>query len=233
MCGESGREIMHIPDGLISPQTYLPAIAIAAPLWAIGARRLNRHMGDATLPRLAVFTALAFVMSTLMLPLPGGTSGHAIGVALLALTFGPWTAFMAYSLVLVLQTLVMGAGGITALAVNALAMGFIGAWTAVLVARVVETAVAPLAGAPGRDIAIIVAVWVSVMLSALVVALVLGSQPHVAQTPDGSPLFFPFGPAVTVPAILIPHAFIASGEAVLTMLVLRHAHKRRWVGGAP
>lgn len=216
---------MHIPDGLISPQTYLPAIAIAAPLWAIGARRLNRHMGDATLPRLAVFTALAFVMSTLMLPLPGGTSGHAIGVALLALTFGPWTAFMAYSLVLVLQALVMGAGGITALAVNALAMGFVGAWMAVLMAR--------LMGGAGRDFAVIIAVWMSVMLSALLVALVLGLQPTIAQTPDGSPLFFPFGPAVSLPAILIPHMFIAGGEAVLTMLVLRHACKRSWVGGAP
>jgi len=220
---------MHIPDGLISPQTYLPAIAMAVPLWVIGSRRLSRHMGDATLPRLAVFTALAFVMSTLMLPLPGGTSGHAIGVALLALTFGPWTAFMAYSLVLVLQTLVVGAGGITALAVNALAMGFIGAWTAVLIARVV----ASVAGGPSRDGAIIFAVWVSVMLSALVVALVLGMQPHVAQAQDGSPLFFPFGPAVTLPAILIPHVFIASGEAVLTMLILRHARKRQWLGGAP
>lgn len=225
MCVANGVERVHIPDGLISPQTYLPAIAIAAPLWAIGARRLNRHMGDATLPRLAVFTALAFVMSTLMLPLPGGTSGHAIGVALLALTFGPWTAFMSYSLVLVLQALVMGAGGITALAVNALAMGFVAAWTAVLMAR--------LLGGAGRDLAVIIAVWISVMLSALLVALVLGLQPTIAQTPDGSPLFFPFGPAVTLPAILIPHMFIASGEAVLTMLVLRHARKRSWVGGAP
>jgi len=190
-------------------------------------------MGDATLPRLAVFTALAFVMSTLMLPLPGGTSGHAIGVALLALTFGPWTAFMAYSLVLVLQTLVIGAGGITALAVNALAMGFVGAWTAMLVMRLLMAGRPPTAGGPRRDIAIIVAVWISVMLSALLVALVLGVQPQVAQAPDGSALFFPFGPAVTLPAILIPHAFIASGEAVLTMLVLRHAYKRQWVGGTP
>lgn len=224
---------MHIPDGLISPHTYLPAMAMAAPLWAIGARRLGRHMGDATLPRLAVFTALAFVLSTLMLPLPGGTSGHAIGVALLALTFGPWTAFMAYSLVLVLQALVMGAGGITALAVNALAMGFVGAWTAVVVVRLLKTVMASIADAHARDAAVVVAVWVSVMLSALLVALVLGIQPQIAQTPDGSPLFFPFGPAVTITAILIPYALIASGEAVLTMLVLRHAHKRQWVGGAP
>ncbi len=216
---------MHIPDGLLSPQTYLPALAVAVPLWVLGARRLHDRLGDAALPRLAVFTALAFVLSTLMVPLPGGTSGHAIGVALLALVFGPWTAFMAYTLVLALQALVIGAGGLTALPLNALAMGFVGAWTAVGVARVFSPV--------HREAAVALGVWVSILLSALIVALVLGLQPTIAQATDGSPLFFPFGPRVTVPAILVPHAFIATGEAVLTVLILRHAQRRRWVGAAP
>jgi cobalt/nickel transport system permease protein len=212
---------MHIPDGLISPQTYLPALALAVPLWALGARHLNARLGDATLPRLAVFTALAFLLSTLMLPLPGGTSGHAIGIGLLALVFGPWAAFLAYSLVLLLQALAMGAGGITALPVNALAMGFVGAWTAVAVFRVLHRFHEPLA--------VIAAVWLSVMVSALLVALVLGAQPWLAQAPDGTPRFFPFGPAVTLPAILIPHLFIAIIEAPFTLLVWRHSKRRGWL----
>ncbi len=212
---------MHIPDGLLSPQTYLPALAIAVPLWVIAGRRLARELGDATIPRLAVFTALALALSTLMLPLPGGTSGHAIGVALLALLFGPWVAFMAYTLVLLLQALVIGAGGLTALPVNALAMGWVGAWCAVWLHRLI----APL----HRDAAVLLGVGVSIVLSALIVALILGAQPSIAQRPDGSPLFFPFGPKVTVPAIVLPHLAIAAGEAVLTLLILRHARKRRWV----
>ncbi len=212
---------MHIPDGLLSPQTYLPALAIAVPLWVIAGRRLARELGDATIPRLAVFTALALVLSTLMLPLPGGTSGHAIGVALLALLFGPWIAFMAYTLVLLLQALVIGAGGLTALPVNALAMGWVGAWCAVLLHRLI---------APWhRDAAVLLGVGVSIVLSALIVALILGAQPSIAQRPDGSPLFFPFGPMVTVPAIVLPHLAIAAGEAVFTLLILRHARKRHWV----
>jgi cobalt/nickel transport system permease protein len=212
---------MHIPDGLISPQTYLPAFVLAAPLWFFAGRRLQGRLGDATLPRLAVFTALAFVLSTLMLPLPGGTSGHAVGVGLLALVFGPWIAFMAYSLVLLLQAVVMGAGGITALPVNALAIGFAGAWIAhgtfVVMRRF------------GEAPAVVVAVWLSVMLSALLLALALGIQPRLAQAPDGTPLFFPFGLAITVPALLIPHALIGAGEAALTLLVFRHARRRRWL----
>jgi len=212
---------MHIPDGLISPQTYLPALALAAPLWVIAGRRLHANLGDAMLPRLAVFTALAFLLSTLMLPLPGGTSGHAVGVGLLALVFGPWIAFMAYTLVLLLQAVVVGAGGITALPVNALAMGFVGAWVTVGLYRALRGL--------GDAVAVTVAVWLAVMVSALLLALVLGLQPWLAAAPDGTPRFFPFGPAITIPALLIPHAFIGAGEAALTLLVFRHARKRRWL----
>jgi cobalt/nickel transport system permease protein len=212
---------MHIPDGLISPQTYLPALALAVPLWIVAARRLRARLGDEMLPRLAVFTALAFLLSTLMLPLPGGTSGHAVGVGLLALVFGPWIAFLAYSLVLVLQAVVVGAGGITSLPVNALAIGLVGAW----VAFGVHALLRRLGEAP----AVVIAVWLSVMISALLLALVLGLQPWLAQAPDGTPRFFPFGIAITVPALLIPHALIGAGEAALTLLIYRHARRRRWL----
>jgi cobalt/nickel transport system permease protein len=213
---------VHIPDGLISPQTYLPALALAAPLWLLAGRKLKARLGDEALPRLAVFTALAFLLSTLMLPLPGGTSGHAVGVGLLALVFGPWIAFMAYSLVLLLQAVVVGAGGITALPVNALAMGLVGAWVTVGLHAVLRRF--------GEAVAVVVAVWAGVMVAALILALVLGLQPSIAQAPDGTPRFFPFGPAVTLPALLIPHALIGAGEAALTLLVYRHARRRRWLG---
>jgi cobalt/nickel transport system permease protein len=215
---------MHIPDGLISPQTYLPAFALAVPLWVLAGRQLRARLGDEMLPRLAVFTALAFLFSTLMLPLPGGTSGHAVGVGLLALIFGPWIAFLAYTLVLLLQAVVVGAGGITSLPVNALAMGFVGAWvTVALYAWLRRFGEAP---------AVVGAVWLAVMAAALLLALVLGLQPWIAQSPDGTPRFFPFGPAITVPALLLPHALIGAGEAALTLLVFRHARRRRWLEAA-
>ena len=216
---------MHIPDGLISPQTYLPALALAVPLWVVAARRLRARMGDELLPRLAVFTALAFLLSTLMLPLPGGTSGHLLGVSLLALVFGPWVAFLCYTLVLVLQAVVVGAGGITALPVNALTLGLVAAWVTWGGYRLLRGL--------GETLAVVVATWLGIMSAALVLALVLGLQPVIAQAPDGTPLFFPFGVAVTLPALLVPHALIAAGEAALTVLVFRHARKRRWLEATP
>jgi cobalt/nickel transport system permease protein len=213
---------MHIPDGFLSPQTYLPAFALAAGAWAWAGKSLRSRLDETTVPRLAVLTALAYALGLIMVPIPGGTSGHALGIAILALVFGVRQAFLSYSLVLLLQSLMFGAGGITALAVNALAMGLLGSATAVaafkILKRVNETA------------AVAVAAWLSVFISGAAVALVLGIQPLVAQQADGTPLFFPFGLAVTLPAILLPHAFIGIGEAVLTVLVWRYARARHWVG---
>lgn len=212
---------MHIPDGFLSPQTYLPAYAVAAVAWAWAARGLRRRLDEATVPRLAALTALAYGLGLVMLPLPGGTSGHALGVAMLALLFGVRAAFLAYSLVLVLQSLLFGAGGITALPVNALAMGLLGALVAVAVRRTLRRC--------GETPAIAVAAWCSVLLPALLVAAVLGAQPLIAQRADGTPLFFPFGFSIVLPAVLLPHALIGAGEAALTLFVWRFARARRWL----
>ena len=204
---------MHIPDGLISPLTYLPAAALALPLWAVAVRRVAAQLDERIIPRLAVLTALAFVLAAVMVPLPGGSSGHLLGVALLALSFGLWPAFLAYSLVLLLQALLFGAGGIATLPLNALIMGFIGAAVAIGLHRALARW--------HRPTAVIAAVWLSVLVSATLMALVLGLQPLIAQDADGQPLFFPFGLQITLPAILLPHLLLGLGEAVLTYLVLR------------
>ena len=210
---------MHIPDGLIAPQVYLAAYAAAAPAWAYAVRKVARDFDESLIPRLAVLTALAFVLTTVMIPLPGGTSGHIIGVGLLALAFGIWPAFLAYSLVLVLQSLLFGAGGITVLAINALAMGLAGAAVTVGVHRL-------LVGWR-RPVAVIAGVWSGVVVAAVLVALVLGIQPHMGTDAGGQPLFFPFGPAVTLPVIVIPHLVIGAGEAVLTWMVLSVTERRK------
>ena len=208
--GNNDATPMHIPDGFLSPQTYLPAYAAAGVAWAWAARGLRRTLDEETVPRLAAMTALAYGLGLVMVPIPGGTSGHALGVAMLALLFGVRLAFLAYSLVLLLQSLLFGAGGITALAVNALAMGLAGSAAAVALAA-----------------------WASVVLPGLLVALALGVQPLIAHKEDGTPLFFPFGLSITLPAVLLPHFFIGAGEAVLTVLVWRFARARRWCSPLP
>lgn len=211
---------MHIPDGFLSPQTYLPAAAVAVGAWAWAARGLRDRLDETLVPRLAMLTALAYGLGLVMLPLPGGTSGHALGVAMLALLFGLRLAFLAYSGVLLLQALLFGAGGLTALPVNALAIGLAGSATAILTFRLLRGL--------NESVAVAVAAWTSVIVPGTLVALVLGIQPLVATKPDGTPLFFPFGLEITLPAVLLPHAAIGIGEAALTLLVWRYAKMRKW-----
>lgn len=188
-------------------------------MWA--ARGIRRTLDEETIPRLAVITALAYAIGMVMLPLPGGTSGHLLGIGILSMLFGVRLAFLAYSLVLLLQVMLLGAGGITALPVNALAVGLVGASAMALCVRWRSTRY-PLP-------AIAVGAFLAVVLPALLIALVLGVQPTIAQQDDGSPLFFSFRPEIVVPAIMLPHLLIGIAEAVLTLAVWRYAGDRGWL----
>jgi cobalt/nickel transport system permease protein len=159
---------VHVPDGFLSPVITVPAYGVAAPLFAWAARRHFGARAVDALPVMGSLTALAFVVQTIRVPVPGGTSTHLVGAALLALVFHPLAAFVCEALVLAVQALFFGAGGVTTLAVNALAMGLLGpaaAWVLYRAAR--RLGEAPAAFAAG---------WLGTQVSALAVALVLGLQ---------------------------------------------------------
>lgn len=210
---------MHIPDGFIAPQFYLPLYAVALPAWTLALRRVRRNLDERGIPLLAVVTALAFVLSMIAIPLPGGTTVHATGIGLLAVLFGVWTAFVSLSLVFLMQALLFGDGGITALPLNALAMGLAGSATAAGVFHLLR--------GRGESLAVFLAAALSVLVAALLVALALGIQPLIAQRADGTPLFFPFGLAITLPAILLPHLVVAVGEGLLTVFIYRFVTRLR------
>ncbi len=207
---------MHVPDGFVSPQITLPALAVSAPLWAWAARRHFGRSAADSLPVVGALTAVAFVVQSIMIPLPGGTSTHLVGVTLLAILHGPLVAFVCESLVLVVQALFFGAGGFTVLGVNALAMGLLGplaGWLVHLAARRVSVRAAAF-----------LAAWVAVQVSTLAVALVLGLQHRL------SPDYFPTPLPVTLAAMLIPSlAITGPAEGLYTLFalsVLRRAKVR-------
>ncbi|PJA23590.1 MAG: cobalamin biosynthesis protein CbiM [Alphaproteobacteria bacterium CG_4_10_14_0_2_um_filter_63_37] len=211
---------MHIPDGFIAPQMYLPAYGLAAVAWGVAVRRAGGRMADETLPRLAVLTAATFVLMTVMIPLPGGTSIHLSGAALLALIFGLTNTLLAITGVLLLQGLLLGAGGITALPLNALALGLAGPAAGLAVFKLLRSwHEGWAAGAAG---------WVSINVAAALLALALGVQPLIAHDAAGHPLFFPFGLAIAWPAIQIPHLLVGIGEGVLTATLWQMAKVRGW-----
>jgi len=173
---------MHIPDGFLAPTITLPAYVAAAPLWVWAVRK---HFGPdqiEALPAVGALTAVAFVLQTIMIPVPGGTSTHLVGAALLAILRGPLVAFACESLVLLVQSLFFGAGGITVLGVNALAMGLVGPSLAWVLWKAIGRH-APRVGA-------FLAAYLGLQASTATVVLALGLQNHLspAQLPTPWPV---------------------------------------------
>lgn len=203
---------MHIPDGFLAPTLTLPALAISAPLWVWG---VKKHFGPnqaLALPVLGTLTAVAFALQTIMIPIPGGTSTHVVGAALLALLRGPLVAWICESMVLILQALFFGAGGITVVGVNALALGLAGPWVAWLFYRAFR----------GRfpRLAPFLAGYLAIQVSSLVVVLVLGLQYHL------NPVVFPTPFPVLVTAMFLPSLTVTGIlEGAYTLFSLRFINR--------
>ncbi|MCX7957592.1 MAG: energy-coupling factor ABC transporter permease [Deltaproteobacteria bacterium] len=203
---------MHIPDGFISPKVYIPAYAISLGLWAYSARKLKKFLSSETLPFLSAATAFSFVLMMVVVPLPGGTTAHALGIGTLTVLFGPNISFLCTSLVLLIQALLFGNGGITTLPVNALAIGFLGSYSLHFLLKPFKKY---------ESVGIIISSLSAILISSFVLAIILGIQPLIATDESGKPLFFPFGIKVTIPAMLIPHIFVGIAEGILTLAAVK------------
>jgi cobalt/nickel transport system permease protein len=198
---------MHVPDGFLSPHVTVPAYAVATPLWIWAARRHFGRAATEALPVIGSLTALAFAVQTIAIPVPGGTSTHLVGVTLLALVYNPLVAFVCESLVLVVQALFFGAGGITVLGVNALAMGLLGPAAGWLVHRLLRRL--------SERWAVFLGGYVAMQVSALAAAGTLALQHHVSAR------YLPVPVEVTFAALMLPSLTVAGVvEGVYTVFAL-------------
>lgn len=210
---------MHIPDGYLSPETCAAAYALAAPFWAVAFRRVRRLLHTRMVPLLAVFSAFSFVIMMFNLPLPGGTTGHAVGMAVAAIVLGPWAATVAISVALLIQAVFFGDGGITTFAANCLNMAvagtFVAWWTYTLIAGRSPARSTP--HSPRRVVAAAIAGYLAINVAALLTALEFGIQPALFHDATGTPLYAPYPLSVALPAMMIGHVSIAGlAEALVT-----------------
>ncbi len=215
---------MHIPDGYLGPQTYVPAYGVMLPLWAWASRRLKTALRARQVPLLALGAAFSFVIMMFNVPVPGGVTGHAAGSVLVAILLGPWAAVVAVSVALVVQALMFGDGGITALGANclnlAVIMPFTGWWAYRLIA----------ARAPALSrvhwIGAAVGGYVGLNAAALATGLMLGLQPLIARDAAGRALYSPFSLKTAVTAMSLSH-LLAFGfvEALVTGLVVGYLQR--------
>jgi len=215
---------VHVPDGYIAPAVSLAAAIVTVPAWALATEKVKKVLNNRTVPLLAIFAALSFTVMMFNVPVPGGTTAHAVGGTLVAIVLGPWAAVIAVSTALILQALFFGDGGILAIFVNCLNMAvilpFAGYWTYRIVA----------AGSPvlstRRAVAAGVGAYVGITVAALAVGIELGIEP-ILFSDNGRALYSPYTLEQAVPAMLLSHMFAASiVEALVTGLGVAYLQRR-------
>ncbi|MDP9112802.1 MAG: cobalt transporter CbiM [Acidobacteriota bacterium] len=215
---------MHIPDGYLSPATCATLYGGAAPFWWLALRRVRRGLNTHMVPLLSVFAAFSFIVMMFNLPLPGGTTGHAVGVGIAAIVLGPWASILAISIALVIQALLFGDGGITAIGANCFNMAVLGSLVAYGVYGLLAGR-APLAS-PRRVWAAALAGYLAINVSALAAAIELGLQPLLYRDASGAALYCPYPLRIAVPAMMAGHLTVAGlAEMVLSGGVLAYLQR--------
>ena len=206
---------MHIPDGYLSPSTCAVMYASAAPFWVVAFRRLRDRLSAQFIPLLSFFSAFSFVIMMFNIPLPGGTTGHAVGMGIGAIVLGPWGSMIAISVALLIQALFFGDGGITAYGANSFNMAIVGSIASFWVYRLISSR-SPI-DSPRHVVAAFVAGYAAINVSALCAAIQFGVQPALFRDATGAPLYAPYPLGIAVPAMLIGHlTFAGLAEGMLS-----------------
>ena len=207
---------MHIPDNYLSPASCAVLAVAAAPVVGLSITKVKAQLKEnkELAPMLGIAASLSFLLMMFNVPIPGGTTAHAVGGVLLSILIGPYAASLALTVALLLQALLFGDGGILALGANifnmAIAMPFVG------------YAVYHFFRKQNHETAgVLVGSYVGINVAAFLTAIELGIQPIIA-TQGGEPLYNPYGLAVTIPAMMVTHLTIAGAvEVFFTYVIYR------------
>ncbi len=215
---------MHIPDGYLSPATCAALYAGASPFWYLSLRRVKKTLNTRLVPLLALFAAFSFVVMMFNIPLPGGTTGHAVGAAVAAIVLGPWASILAISTALLIQAVFFGDGGITAFGANCFNMAVVASLVAYAVYRLLASRSA--LNARRRVIAAGVAGYVAINAAAFCAAIEFGIQPILFRDAGGGPLYAPYPLHIALPAMMIGHLTLAgAAELILSAGVVAYLQK--------
>ena len=211
---------MHIPDGYLSPQTYVPFYAVFIVMASTAVKKVKRQLSARIIPFLGMAAAFSFLIMMFNIPIPGGTTGHAVGAAVIALIFGPWIASVAVSVAIIIQAFVFGDGGITALGANCINIAFVMSFTAWGVYKLVAGKSRNYARI---NIAAFLSGYISLTIAAVLTAVELGIQPLIAASADGTPLYAPYPLKIAIPAMALEHLLLFGiVEGLVTLFVFRY-----------
>jgi cobalt/nickel transport system permease protein len=208
---------MHIPDGYLSPQTAIPFVVVMVPVLGAAVKKIQSTLKKKEVPVLAIGAAFSFTIMMFNLPIPGGSSAHAVGAVLLAILLGPWAATIGVSVALIIQALIFGDGGVLAIGANCFNMAVVMPWVGYWIYKLIKGKADSLS--TRAIVAAFIAGYVGLNAAAFITALEFGSQYNLFQAADGTPLYFPYPIKVAVAAMMSEHMLLAGPvEGLVTAL---------------
>lgn len=206
---------MHIPDNYLSPSTCIVVGAVMIPVWLKCSKDVKEKISKKRIPLIGIAAAFSFLVMMFNIPLPGGTTGHAVGGGLIALLLGPSAACLAMTTVLFIQALFFGDGGILAFGANAFIMAFILPFSTYFIFEILDSYIFK---EKAKRISILISSYIGLNLAALATAILFGIQPILFKDLGGIPLYCPYPLNVSIPAMMIPHILVVGFlEALLTV----------------
>jgi cobalt/nickel transport system permease protein len=195
------------------------------PIWTTASKIVRKTLKAKQVPLLAMGAAFSFVVMMFNIPIPGGSTGHAVGGALVAILLGPWAATIAITVALVIQALLFGDGGITAIGANCFNMAFILPFVGYYIYKGISYKV-PV-GSGRRMLAAGIAGYVGINIAALFAGLEFGLQPLLHHTAGGQSIYCPYGLKIALPVMVGEHLLVFGWiEAIVTALVVKYLQQQ-------
>lgn len=214
---------MHIPDNYLSPSTCAVLGTAMVPVWVVSVKKVKAEIPKEKIPLLGIGAAFSFLGMMFNIPLPGGTTGHAVGGTLIAALCGPYAACISVTIALLVQALLFGDGGILAFGANCFNMAFVLPFVGYMVAQVLKHY---LKGKHADSIAYGIGAYFGINAAALCAAIEFGVQPLLFTDAAGKALYCPYPLGVAVPAMMIGHLTVfGAAEVIFTVAVLAFMKK--------
>lgn len=198
---------MHIPDGYLTTTVSVAAFAIVIVFWVISFRKIK--LTEQQVPMMGLLTALFFAAMFVNYPVLFGTTAHLLGAVVIALILGPFAGCISMTIILVLQALLFGDGGITTLGANVLNMGVIAVFIPAALFFGLNAALKPKSRGT-----ILGMVFVSAYIGDLLAAVAAAVELSLSQG------VFQYGLSVTLPAMIINHSIIGIAEGAVAVVII-------------
>jgi cobalt/nickel transport system permease protein len=183
-------------------------------------KKVKQKLSVKLIPFMGMASAFSFLIMMFNIPVPGGTTGHVVCASVIAIILGPWAAVVSVSVALVIQSLVFGDGGVTAIGANCFNMAVVMPFVSYYVLKWIN---GKFIGGKRTYLASFLAGYVGINVTAIMAAILFGIQPLIASTPQGQPLYAPYGLEIALPAMMLEHLLIFGFiEGFVTAMLLKY-----------